>query len=98
MTRIVLDPNELNRVAGYITEAAVSYSEIASSLQQRDLPEMPETLTAAVGAGLTRVAERLDDLGGRLDASAHLLRTRAAVVDGDASAEFLLGLGRDLND
>ena len=98
MTRIVLDPNELNRVAGYITEAAVSYADIASSLQHRDLPEMPETLGAAVGAGLARAAARLDDLGGRLEASAVLLQTRAAVVEGDASADLLLGLGRDLND
>lgn len=97
MTRIVLDPGELKRVAGYIAEASVAYSDIASNLQQRDLPEMPPPLTDAVAGGLARAAERLGDLGGRLDASALLLRTRAAVVDGDASADMLLRLGRDLN-
>lgn len=98
MTRIVLDPKDLKRGADHIAEASVAYSKIASSLQQRELPEMPSTLAAAVASGLSNAAQRLDDLASRLEASALSLQERAAAVEGDVTEDMLLELSRDLND
>ena len=97
MSRIVVDPDELKRVAGFIAEAATAYADTASAIRDRDIPEMPPTLTDAITTGLQRAAGRLDELSTRLDGSAFLLRERAAIVDGDAAARVVLEIGRDLN-
>lgn len=97
MSRIVVDPDELKRVAGFISEAATAYSGAASSLRDHELPEMPAPLQEAIAAGIDRAAGRLDDLSARLDGSAFLLRERAAIVDGDAAGRVVLEIGRDLD-
>ena len=97
MTRIVVDPGELKRVAGFSAETAVAYAETAAALRDRPLPPMPAGLAAAIETGVAGATDRLDELSARLDAMAFLLRARAAVVDGDASAGLLLELGGDLN-
>lgn len=97
MTRIVVDPEELKRLATYIDEAGVAYSGIAADLAAREMPDMPPVLAEAVAAGIERVIDRLGELRTRLDGTAYLLRTRAAIVDGDGSARLLLEMGRDLD-
>ncbi len=97
MNRIVVDPDELKRVASYVAEAAAAYSELAADLRARELPEMPAQLADAIDAGIGRVAARLEDLSARLDGSAFLVRARAAIVDGDATSRLLLTIGRDLD-
>lgn len=93
----MVDPDELKRVAGFIAEAGAAYSDAASTLRERELPDMPETLREAIHTGIERAAGRLDDLSARLDGSAFLLRERAAIVDGNAAGRTVLEIGRDLN-
>ena len=97
MTRIVVDPEELKRLATFVAEASTSYSDMATELTARDLPAMPDVLADAVSSGLARVGERLDGLSASLDGMAFLLRSRAAMLDGDLASRVVLRIGSDLN-
>ena len=83
MTRIVLDPEELVRVAGYASETANAYEREAIELAHPVLPAMPSYVAANVSDGLGRAAGGLRALAPRLDAEALELRLRAAIASGD---------------
>lgn len=90
MSRIVVDPDELKRVAGYIAEAADAYSDVARELLERPRPAMPERLATAVDGGLRHAHDALEALSGRLTAEAYLLRTRASIVESGIASDLLL--------
>ena len=92
MTRIVIDPDQLYRVAGLMTEAADDYSERARQLRTRALPAMPAAVLANVEPAVGSVAHSLDDAAARLDAEAVLLRLRAAIFTGDNGRFAVEGL------
>ncbi|HET7482155.1 MAG TPA: hypothetical protein VFK89_04775 [Actinomycetota bacterium] len=98
MTRIVLDPAELGRVADQILQTSDAYREIAGSIRDRARPEMPEALADAIGAGLDGVLARIETLSSGLDAQCYLLRTRAAVLESEIASRVLLDVGRELDE
>ena len=92
MTRIVIDPDQLYRVAGFMTEAAEDYSEHAHGLRSRALPPMPAAVAANVETAVASVARSVEDAAARLDAEAVLLRLRAAIFSGDTGRFAVAGL------
>lgn len=81
VTRIVIDPDELNRFAGLAMEAAEDYGSRAAALRAYDMVPMPPEVASVVADGLARVAANIDALSASLYAEAALLRARAAVLD-----------------
>ena len=92
MTRIVIDPDQLHRVAGFMTEAADDYSHRARQLRSRALPPMPASVAANVEEGVASVSRSLEEGAARLDAEAMLLRLRAAIFSGDNGRFAVEGL------
>ena len=93
MTRVVLDPGELNRVADQVDEAATAYLEIGRGVTDRVLPAMPAPIADAIASGLATAGARLEDLSSKLNAQAYLLRTRAAIVENEIASQLLMNLG-----
>ena len=81
MTRIVLDPDELNRFAAVAAEAADDHASRASRLSALEVPPMPQDVAAVVRNELLRVSGVLDALATNLYAEALVLRARAAALD-----------------
>ena len=81
MTRIVVDPDELNRFAGLALDAADDYAGRASSLRAHAPVAMPPEVAGAIADGIARVAGDIDALATSLYAEAILLRSRAAILD-----------------
>ena len=81
MTRIVLDPGELDRFAGFAAEAADDHAARAARFRSMELPEMPADAAALAGEGLSRIADDLDRLATTLYAEALMLRSRAGLLD-----------------
>lgn len=98
MTRIVVDPVELSKLADFAGEAADVYATVGRGLVEQVLPPMPPVLASAIGAGLARAAERLESLGSRLNGQAYLLRTRASIIENEVASHLLLNVGRDADE
>lgn len=81
MTRIVVDPGELDRFAGLAVQAADDYGARATALRTLEPVPMPPDVATAIADGLSRVASNIDALSAALYAEAMMLRTRAAVLD-----------------
>jgi hypothetical protein len=81
VTRIVVDPEELDRFAGLATQAADEYGSRASALRSLGPVTMPPDVAATVADAVARVASNLDALSAGLYAEAMMLRARAAVLD-----------------
>ena len=92
MSRIVVDPENLSKVARVLVEAGDDYARRASLLRGRPLPSMPPATASNVMSGLAEVTKRLDDTSTRLEMEAFLLRMRAAMVSGDTGALAAAGL------
>ncbi len=92
MTRIVIDPDELLRVARFMTEAADEHARIGRELTSRQLPPMPAAVAATVTSGLNSVGRVLEDAAARLETEAVMLRLRAAIFSGDNGSFALDGL------
>lgn len=80
MTRIVVDPNELERFAGLAVEAAEDYESCAAALGNLEHVSMPPDMATIVN-GVVRIAADVDALSAFLYAEAMMVRTRAAVLD-----------------
>lgn len=81
MTRIVIDPDELNRFAALSVEAAEDYGERAEMLRAFEVTALPAEIASVVGDGIARVASTLDGLSAALHAEALVLRARAGALD-----------------
>ena len=81
MTRIVVDPDELDRFAGLAIQAADDYGSRATALRSLEPVTMPPDVASVVADGISRVATNVDALAAGLYAEAMMLRTRAAVLD-----------------
>ena len=81
VTRIVIDPDELDRFAGLALEAAEDYASRASALRSHEEIPMPPEFAGVVADGVARVASTIDSLAASLYAEAVTLRARAAVLD-----------------
>lgn len=92
MTRIVIDPDELLKVARFMTEAADERGRIGRELRSRTLPAMPAAVAATVASGLDSVARNLEDAAARLETEAVMLRLRAAIFSGDNGTFAVDGL------
>lgn len=92
MTRIVIDPDELLKVARFMTEAADEHARVGRELTTRTLPPMPAALAATVASGLGSVARTLDDTAARLETEAAMLRLRAAILSGTGGTFAVDGL------
>lgn len=79
--RIVLDPEELNRFAAFVVEAADDHAERATRLRALESPPMPEGFAATVDHAIERVAADLEALSAGLYAEALGLRVRAAALN-----------------
>lgn len=79
--RIVLDPDELNRFAAFVVEAADDHADCAARLRAFEMPAMPPDVESAVTEGLGRVARDLEGLSTGLYGEALVLRARAAALD-----------------
>ena len=90
MTRIALDPEELNRFAALAVEAADDYSARATRLRGTELPPMPADIAVAVNEALQRIGADVDQLATALYGEALILRTRASAVD-PVVRGFILG-------
>lgn len=90
MTRIVLDPEELERFSGFAVEAADDHSARATRLRSLGLPAMPPEVETVIGDAIGRVAADLDAVAGGLYAEAMLLRIRASVLE-PTLRRFLMG-------
>ncbi|MBW3595263.1 MAG: hypothetical protein KY391_06755 [Actinobacteria bacterium] len=90
--RIFIDPDELNRFAGFAAAAADDHSDRAARLRSMELPPMPDEVRAAVGDALARVVADLEDLAGSLYGEGLMLRSRAAAVDPVLSSYLMRGL------
>jgi hypothetical protein len=93
MTRVVVDPDELVRVAGQVEEAGRAYLEAGRGVTDQVLPAMPQQVAEAIAAGLASAGARLEELSTRLDAQAYLLRTRAAIIENETASQLLLNVG-----
>lgn len=98
MTRIVVDPEELKRIAGYAAEAAAAYAAIGTEIAELALPEIPAGVREPVAAGLARAADRLARLSSQLDGQAFLLRARASLLENETVARMLLDVGGDADE
>jgi hypothetical protein len=83
VTRIVLDPVELRRVADHSAEAAEVFEREAVDLEQRVLPVMPPHVQANATAGLEEVAARLRTVALQYNSEAFDLRLRASIATQD---------------
>lgn len=81
MTRIVVDPDELDRFAGLAIQAADDYGSRATSLRNLEPVAMPPDVASVIADGVARVAGNVDALAAGLYAEAMMLRARAAVLD-----------------
>ena len=81
MTRIVLDPEELNRFAAFSADAADDYSARAARVRSLEVPPMPPEVASIVQNELLRVSSTLEGLAANLYAEALVLRARAAALD-----------------
>ena len=81
MARIVIDPDELDRFAVLVSEAADDYGARSGALRTLQTIPMPPEVAAAVADGVARVATDLDRLSTSLYAEAVMLRARAALLD-----------------
>ena len=81
MTRIVLDPEELNRFAAVAAEAADDHGSRASRLRAMEVPPMPQDVASIIHHELLRVSGVLDALAANLYAEGLVLRARAAALD-----------------
>lgn len=81
MTRIVVDPVELDRFAGLAVEAADDYATRASALRNHEPVAMPPEVAGTITDAIANVAANLDVLATSLYAEALLLRSRAAILD-----------------
>lgn len=81
MTRIVVDPEELDRFAALSAQAADDYAARAASLRNLEVIPMPPEVAGAIADGIARVASDIETLAASLYAEATLLRVRAAVLD-----------------
>lgn len=81
MTRIVVDPDELDRFAGLAIQAADDYGARATSLRSLEPVAMPPDVASVIAEGIARAATNVDALAAGLYAEAMMLRTRAAVLD-----------------
>ena len=79
--RIVLDPDELNRFAAFVVEAADDHADCAARLRALDMPPMPPDVGSSVAAGIGDVARSLDALSTGLYGEALVLRARASALD-----------------
>ena len=81
--RIVLDPGELDRFAGFLVDSADDHGSRGARLRAMamELPAMPPEVASSVRAGVERVARDLEGLSGSLYAEALVLRARAAALD-----------------
>lgn len=92
MTRIVIDPDELIKVARFITEAADDYEHRARDIGTRTLPPMPAALAATVASELGSVTTTLEDAAARLQTEAVMLRLRAAIFSAGSGTAAVGGL------
>ena len=92
MTRIVVNPNELNRFAAIVSEAADDHAARAARLRAMGLPEMPPDVAALARDSLGRIADDLDGLTTSLYAEALVLRSRAGILDPVVRPFLLLSL------
>ena len=92
MTRIVIDPDELIKVARFITEAADDYEHKAREIGTRTLPPMPAPVAAAVASELGAVTTSLGNTAARLQTEAVMLRLRAAIFSSGAGTAAVGGL------
>ena len=90
MTRIVLDPEELDRFSGFAVEAADDHAGRASRLRSLAMPAMPPETEAVILDAIGRVAADLDHVADGLYAEAMLLRMRASVLE-PMLRRFLVG-------
>ncbi len=81
MTRIVVDPEELDRFAALALEAAEDYASRALALRAYEVVPMPPDIASVVFDGMARIASNLDALSASLYAEAAMLRARAAALD-----------------
>lgn len=81
MTRIVIDPDELDRFAALSVEAAEDYASRAEMLRALEMTPLPPEVASVVGDGIARVATTLDGLSAALHAEALVLRARAGALD-----------------
>lgn len=79
--RIVIDPEELNRFAAFVVEAADDHAARAARLRGLESPSMPPDIASSTAAGIAKVASDLEGLSAGLYAEALALRARAAVFD-----------------
>ena len=90
--RIVLDPEELNRFAAFVAEAADDHGERATRLRALESPSMPDEVASIVTHALSRVASDLEALSAGLYAEALGLRVRAAALDPVLRTYLMRGL------
>jgi len=79
--RIVVDPEELNRFAAFVMEAADDHAARAGRIAGLDMPAMPTEVASVVADSVKRVADDLTNLSAGLYGEALLLRARAAALD-----------------
>lgn len=89
--RIVIDPEDLRRVATRMRGAALLLSSTGRELASRSLPTMPQAVAALVAESLARVNAEVQDLAaGLVREAGHLLgRATWAEIDGGHSAGWL---------
>lgn len=90
MTRIVLDPDELDRFSGFAVEAADDHAARVGRLRALDIPAMPSEVESVIVDAIGRVAADLEEVTSGLYAEAMMLRIRAAVLE-PALRRFLVG-------
>ena len=97
MDRIVVDPDQLRRVAARMRGATVLLSSTGRQLTSRPLPSMPAALASVIAESLHRVNSELQELAAGLtrDAGDLLARATWAEVGQSATGDWPYG-GSDL--
>lgn len=95
--RIVIDPDDLRRVAVRMRGAALLLSGAGRALAARALPPMPPGLSAIVSEAVCDANSELQDIAAELVEEAHMLSARATWAElggGDAVSWLIPGLRR----